>query len=143
MKKLLTLTAVGVILTSPTLAVQKCVALDFTNAGEGDYDGNQWYVTYPNAFILGEAIYSKSNVDSQVEFFAKAEFVDLSNTPSENEYCWCRMLKPFVSYWMCMDITATVIASMGSSCAKICADAFSSTTDLYLDARDALFEEAL
>ncbi len=95
MKKLLTLTAVGAILTAPALAVQKCVALDASVNGE-DFGGMylegrmDWYVNFSNITVRGVSVCSS----------LLSETTDDMPMPDGSGYhCYCKMVSPAVSLW--------------------------------------------
>ena len=99
MKKLLTLTAVGAILATPAMAVQKCVALssDLTCTNYSSYGRTpDWFSVFDNGLtILGVAFCSyKQGTTYQVvnEIYSSADKEDI--------HCWCKMISPAISKWV-------------------------------------------
>lgn len=104
MKKLLTLTAVGTLLTAPASAVQKCVALDLdTTQCTASYASNhstEWSVdcTTDGVSVPITGIATCSRTAGSEE----GEFVDTVEMPGSTGewYCWCKMISPAVSPWV-------------------------------------------
>ena len=106
MKKLLTLTAVGVILAAPAMAAQKCVALDpstTTCTSTQAYGNADWSarcttngISVP---IKGIAMCSNQAADAQYGTSDAITTVS-STTDTTNVNCWCKMVEPAVSSWV-------------------------------------------
>ena len=110
MKKLLTLTAVGAILTAPASAVQKCVALDATKTCTGTKPADY-------ASSLTATCYGTNNEEIPVQFIAVCAdtsgstrdqkdtiaYTAASDASYSNDYCWCKMVSPAVSKWVLAD----------------------------------------
>lgn len=90
MKKILTLTAVGVILTVPAMAVVQCVALNSDNTScvsEGDYrEQPDWALVCTTG--------TKKTTVRGVSFCLYDDFYSLRGA-GQNTYCWCMVTVPF------------------------------------------------
>ena len=158
MKKLLTLTAVGAILSAPAIAVQKCVALG------GDISCTSSYSSY-----LGKANWEATCTSNGVSVPIKGiaacsqeagldvgytKFDDESNTDVEllptvysnsnynNKECWCKIISPAISRWVYTGRTYADVADCLYNCAKDCAYMVvdkRSTDSLYV--QSSLFEK--
>lgn len=105
MKKLLTLTAVGTLLTAPAIAVQKCVALDMdttqcTASFTPSYS-TEWSVNCTtdgvSVPITGIATCSSTAGSEEGEV---VDTVEMPQSSGGNWYCWCKMISPAVSSWV-------------------------------------------
>lgn len=122
MKKLLTITAVGVLLTAPAIAVQRCVAIpdaatapDITEAYENE---TIWTASYPGIEFDGLAMCAATSGTN----YARYGSINYnSESLSENKYCWCRIIKPVVSYWVLAGSRLNQETCM-SGCAENCAN---------------------
>ncbi len=133
MKKLLTLTAVGALLATPALAVQKCVALNDEPDMTWCYNGGTNFgdVNWGNAcdVFTGTTI-SVSGVSacSDQPDGEPISWLTVSDNATDNIYCWCMMTEPAVSKWVFAGKnTANCLYSCGYTCAEYFAD-----TDLEL-----------
>ncbi len=106
MKKILTLTAVGVILTAPAMAVVQCVGLDAKSATctlSQPYGKADWSTTCTtngtSVPIKGIAMCSNQAAD---ELFATSDAITTVSSTSDktNVNCWCKMVEPAVSSWV-------------------------------------------
>ena len=121
MKKLLTLTAVGVILTAPAIAVQKCVALDSsttTCTSTSAYGNADWSATCTtngtSVPIKGIAMCSNQKTDAR---YGTSDAITTVSTVADtsNVNCWCKMVEPAVSSWVFL-----VADSSAGSCVIRC-----------------------
>ncbi len=140
MKKLFTITAIGVILTSPAMAVQKCVALDSSTttctstSSSGDADWSATCTTNDTSVpIKGIAMCSNQAADAQYGT-SDAITTVLGATDTTNLNCWCKMVEPAVSSWVFL--SAHTSASL---CAKLCSAHCASHARNYSAFRSALF----
>ena len=126
MKKLLTLTAVGTILTMPAMAVKKCVALDAsvttctaTTSVQGKGDWSATCTTDGKTVTIeGVGMCSAYLAGSGENGYSNGSITTLSSTSSvSNKRCWCKMIKPAVSYWVYVSEYTNA-----STCAYYCAD---------------------
>ncbi len=93
MKKILTLTAVGAILTVPAMAVVQCVALDASVAAtDVSYGSSDWTAVFPNMTIKGVATCGGTSKTSN-QLSDDVLVGDGSN-------CWCRAISPFITSWV-------------------------------------------
>ena len=108
MKKLLTLTALGAILATPAMAVQKCVALDASTttctstAADGNADWSATCTTNDTSVpIKGIAMCSNQAVASAAPYSTSDAITTVSGTSdTTNVNCWCKMVEPAVSSWV-------------------------------------------
>lgn len=137
MKKLLTLTAVGAILSTPASAVQKCVALDKNDtqctSSYSSYRGKaNWEATCTtngvSVPIKGIAACSQEAgpVPGAVNFDDSQVAIELlptvaSNGMYNNNNCWCRIISPAISRWVYTGETYADVADCTYNCAKECA----------------------
>ncbi len=138
MKKLLTITAVGALLTAPAIAVQKCVALGadyecitaFNGPGEAVTEGYCQTVDYskddPYGPMVDVAFIGMCSVTAGGGRGAVARLISTGNFEegAEDRYhCWCKMIKPMVSEWVYESaVTEYGDANRADSCAIICSD---------------------
>lgn len=137
MKKLLTLTAVGAILSTPASAVQKCVALDKNDtqctSSYSSYRGKaNWEATCTTNGVSvpikgiaacsqdagpvpGATNFDDSNVD--IELLPTV----YSNGNYNNNECWCRIISPAISRWVYTGMTYADGSDCSYNCAKECA----------------------
>ena len=124
MKKILTLTAVGVILTVPAMAVVQCVQkpeyndhgeLDGIGGGAGSAD---WTFETSNVTFTGVAVCSSSV--SIFGTYTALDSISMSETGSSNSYCWCKMTHPASSRWVFRDSNS--VSDCTSYCARNCGD---------------------
>ncbi len=106
MKKLLTLTAVGAILATPAMAVQKCVAFDTSTttctstATKGNPDWSATCTTNDTSVpIKGIAMCSNQGASVTGDTSDAITTVS-SSTDTTNTRCWCKMVEPAVSPWV-------------------------------------------
>ena len=94
MKKNLIVTAIGLVLTIPAVATQKCIQWDWTDtqleSAQVEIAGPMWEIYIPETDQLFKGYGFMSETDGDV-----AEYISLSDTPSENIWCWCALSKPF------------------------------------------------
>ena len=126
MKKLLTLTAVGAILTAPAFAVQKCVALDAsttTCTSTQAYGNADWSTTCTtngtSVPIKGIAMCSNQAADAQYGTSDAIKTVS-GTTDTTNVNCWCKMVEPAVSSWVFLYANASA-GGCAISCSASCA----------------------
>ncbi|MBE6460223.1 MAG: hypothetical protein E7009_04575 [Alphaproteobacteria bacterium] len=126
MKKLLTLTAVGAILTAPAFAVQKCVALDAsttTCTSTQAYGNADWSTTCTtngtSVPIKGIAMCSNQAADAQYGTSDAIKTVS-GTTDTTNVNCWCKMVEPAVSSWVLI-YTYTSAGYCAFNCSYNCA----------------------
>ncbi|MBE6460198.1 MAG: hypothetical protein E7009_04440 [Alphaproteobacteria bacterium] len=102
MKKLLTLTAVGVVLAVPAFAVQQCVfkpTMDNWEVCDGGTDGlsdgsGGWWIDCNGTRYRGIAMYSTEDVGDVAE-----NIVSNAYKPTMT-YCYCKMIYPVLSKWI-------------------------------------------
>ncbi|MBQ7127953.1 MAG: hypothetical protein IJO18_03145 [Alphaproteobacteria bacterium] len=102
MKKLLTLTAVGVILAVPAFAVQQCVfkpTMDNWEVCDNGTDGlsddsGGWWIDCNGTRYRGIAMYSTADVGDV------AETIDSGTPNTTTVYCYCKMIYPVLSKWI-------------------------------------------
>lgn len=132
MKKLLTLTAVGALLTAPAIAVQKCVALDSSTTTctniEAESLYREWKLTCTTNGIT-VPIEGTSSCYTTVMLNVGGIKDDLKTQYSENgtydKYCFCQMIRPLASSWVLAYRTYTMSENCRAGCAKKCAETFS------------------
>ncbi|MBE6460036.1 MAG: hypothetical protein E7009_03580 [Alphaproteobacteria bacterium] len=137
MKKLLTLTAVGALLTTPSIAVQKCVALNTSDTlckvtnvyGQADWTSacNSNAAGGISVPVKGIAMCSNQTGSAQ---YVTSSTLKVSNSSSDttNKYCWCKAIEPAISHWVYT--TEQQDASMCAyQCSHICAYLFGATTN--------------
>ena len=121
MKKLLTLTALGAILTAPAMAVQKCVALNSsttTCTSTSVYGNADWSATCTTngTSVPIKGIAMCANQDADVDYGTSDAITMVSSTSdTTNLNCWCKIVEPAVSSWV--DIGAFSSADI---CAYYC-----------------------
>ena len=134
MKKLLTLTAVGAMMTAPAFAVQQCVFKptmdnwEVCNEGtDGMSYGMNWWVKCNGVQYRGIATFSLSDVGDVAD--------DLDSDGSiatERVYCYCKMIYPVLSKWirptsqLSIDLSPNVLGltdvTTNALCAQACVD---------------------
>ncbi len=107
MKKLLTLTAMGLIFTTPAISAQKCVALNETTTCDTD---NVSYGTteYTRTCITNGIDFpvTITGMVSQTIATAPLEIQATIDTTSVNTgTCWCRIIRPVVSKWISLAVS--------------------------------------
>ena len=144
MKKLLILTTVGVILTAPAIAVQKCVALN-TESTECASPNPSLYLNTPwweavcttndkNLLIKGIGACSRVQGNAYASAYPSNTIPTVSNSSdTTNVNCWCKMVSPAVSRWVFAK-THTSVGDCAASCAFYCVNQFS-----YSEFRAAMF----
>ena len=139
MKKLLTLTTLGAILTAPATAVQKCVAINPGNMGQSIGGGSasgtaDWHLQFDGVDIEGIAVCSSgyNTIGRLVDSLTYS-----SSNVSDNRFCYGRIVTPAVSKWY-------VAKSFSSAleCTNGCSVAAANFIDNNIDSGlyDALFE---
>ncbi|MBE6460029.1 MAG: hypothetical protein E7009_03545 [Alphaproteobacteria bacterium] len=147
MKKLLTLTAVGAILTAPATAVQKCVTLDSSKKctrhetnSEGYYKVNQNLTCYGTNNEEVEVTVISACVDTGSTYAQGAALDNIERIDSLDAYgndrCWCKMVSPAVSKWVYIDGDED-FEWCAKSCTNTCAAQMANTS--YQTARTAFF----
>ena len=132
MKKTLFLFALGAIMATPAIAVQKCVALqateNYTSAfgGTSDVRCADWGATGATNNITVEGVGVCSNNAGTQATRDNLSF-DVSST-TNNKYCWCKMISPAISKWVYPGTSNTSEANCLKYCAASCAQAM---TDSY------------
>ncbi len=142
MKKLLTITAVGVLLTVPATAVQKCVALSSsatTCTLASAYRKAEWNTTCTtngtSVKVSGVAACSNASGDSAGDIYSEGLLPTIkSSSDTTNVNCWCKMTSPAVSPWVFYSAPTTP-----SNCALYCADNCLSGLSNHANFRSALF----
>ena len=143
MKKLLTLTAVGAILTAPASAVQKCVAFDTTTPEfivQESYGSYDWTGDLENMTIYGVAACgfdSVSDDGSSISTSVQASAIDIE----DNTYCWCRMISPAISKWVYNDTEGYFDSAI--ECSLSCAYACTVAAGDYMHFRERLFNNLI
>ena len=127
MKKILTLTAVGAILTVPAMAVVQCVGLAAGTECRPSSDDSKigWratcnYNTSNEISVKGIGICAQAQGYGQFDVLSDEEFFVVSTdaTSVNLTTCWCRALTPFLSKWV---LATTYPSSL--NCAKYCGQA--------------------
>ena len=127
MKKLLTLTALGAILTTPTIAVQKCVALDASNttctSNYEEYDSNpDWGATCTtngvSVSIKGAVTCSKTAGSAVGEVYSG--YLPTGGSNKDKLHCWCKIISPAISSWVYLTDYDSTNLCIGD-CARYCA----------------------
>ena len=130
MKKLLTLTAVGVILTAPATAVQRCVGLDIDNSScmfsasnsmayknKVNWDGTCTNVSqYISVSIRGIGVCSSTAASDQFETISSLSQTSVAG----NINCWCKVVKPTETSWIAAHTSSNSYAS-ADKCVQECA----------------------
>ena len=115
MKKILILTAVGVFMTVPAMAVQKCIAkpeYDGEGTSFGDsYNEMDWGYQYSNGVKI-KGITTCSNKEGT--FASTTESLTHSGG-SEDRFCWGRVISPAITPWIYSESYQT-----GEECAYWC-----------------------
>ncbi|MBE6459686.1 MAG: hypothetical protein E7009_01740 [Alphaproteobacteria bacterium] len=131
MKKILTLTAVGAILTVPAMAVVQCVGLAAGTECRSGMGGENsiigWratcnYDTSNEISVKGIGVCAQDQGYGRFDVLSDEElFVVSADATSVNlTACWCRVLTPFLSKWM-LNHTFTDSLSCAKYCAQRCA----------------------
>ena len=128
MKKLLTLTAVGAILTAPASAVQKCVALNSlastctSTPANGNADWSATCASTTDTSVPIKGIAMCSNQKANAAFGTSDAITTVSSaTDTTNVNCWCKMVEPAMSSWVYVH-TGTSASYCASNCSGVCAD---------------------
>ena len=139
MKKLLTLTAVGAILATPAMAVQKCVAFDAstTTCAATNLTGNaDWSATCTtnDTSVPIKGIAMCSNQAEDRKYVTSDAITTVSNTvdSTSNVNCWCKMVEPAVSSWVYIN-TYSSTSYCVFNCSALCASR-AQTSSTYLSA---------
>ena len=133
MKKLLTLTALGAILTAPATAVQKCVALDSSTTTCTNIEAESLYrgwkltcttngITVP---IEGTSSCSKTLTTTTVGTIKDDLKIKYTENDTNEIYCWCQMIRPLASSWVFAHKYSSVGGGCMGGCAQKCAETFS------------------
>ena len=132
MKKLLTLTAVGAILTAPAMAVQKCVQFptSLSSCNIRDSGGSfsiEMSISCSAAGISMKAIAlcASASVDKggTVSAGLVANTIDAESV-AYGRYCWCKLVQPVESKWVLASSSQrSDFSSCSYDCAGICTNA--------------------
>ena len=146
MKKLLTFTAVGVLLTAPAVAVQKCIKFDDNAVGSAghsksyDYEGfphgfGSWTTTFPDIGVVWGFGMCSNLPPATADSYSELEFRD-----GNNDSCWCKMVSPLVSDWISAGDFTTQ-----DQCYAECADrcSYYVAGDGYYDTKVTMFGNAI
>ena len=137
MKKLLTLTAVGVILSAPAIAASKCVPKLSASAFPGSFNGggvtggHDFQVVYNNTLPDSFALYGIAACSSQVPSTSNFGLTASSLSMNPGNYCWCKFVSPAVSKWF--GTATSENSACISTCASTCATYFISNRISYTD----------
>ena len=112
-----------VLLGAPVHAAQQCISFgDLSSTDMNDYTAGlesvDWSLVWPQITISGIAVCAKTV--GEVGDVAVALKYDYSGRG--NIYCWCRMLRPAVSYWIASGNMGDLTVCL-DECAISCADA--------------------
>ena len=137
MKKFLTLTAVGAILSTPASAVQKCARLP---GGQDTpyvevYDAMDWHLTYDWGLTLyGTSAYITDELDYYTPFSMEDEpnIINLEDM-SQNTYCACRLVYPVQSSYVVAGRRYSL------SCGQMCNTIMTQQDGSGEEFRDAIF----
>ena len=123
---------------APASTVTKCVALNSNTTCTSESPGHyvaDWTSTCTtngvSTSIKGIGICSATRGASTG---STATSLEISGTTSENAYCWCKMVSPALSRWVCAleDLSA-------GNCAYLCADSCAGYAHVDASFRSALF----
>lgn len=127
MKKILTLAALGAILTVPAMAVVQCVGLDAestTCTSTSTYGNADWSATCTtngtSVPIKGIAMCSNQAADAEYGTSDAITTVSSSSSDTTNVNCWCKMIEPAVSSWVFIR-TFMSVGICAYSCSDYCA----------------------
>ncbi|MBR2393285.1 MAG: hypothetical protein IKB05_02235 [Alphaproteobacteria bacterium] len=130
MKKLLFLTAVGAILATPAVAVQKCVALDASmscSASNWEEFENvaDWELpcTTNGTSVILKGVFACSKIPGDMPGETR-DFLPTTSyeTIGQDVNCWCKMISPAMSSWIYVD-TSVDSDSCNMFCASLCLQA--------------------
>ena len=141
MKKLLTLTAVGAILSAPAFAVQKCVTYDSSTTtcatdqpvlyylGKSEWTGT---CTTNGVAVPIVGVGKCSSTSGAISSPKYQTSLAISQNHLNNKYCYCRVISPFVSNWVYAFAPAVSDTNTCEySCANQCANALNEATSSY------------
>lgn len=140
MKKILTLAALGAILTVPAMAVVQCVGLDASTTTctstllDGKADWSATCTTNGTSIpIKGIAMCSNQKADAEYGTSDAITTVS-SSSDTTNVNCWCKMIEPAVSSW---GFIRTFVSA--GICAYNCSDYCAAYVQNFSEFRSALF----
>ncbi len=139
MKKLLTLTAVGAILSTPASAVQKCVAFN-PGASCTFPDGVSYISTGPlnpwtmNCTYSGKTtairvigLCSPTKPESKYQTKETIEWHPQNFTLDTPLYCWCKAISPIESHWISATTSSDTVQTCMYTCNSKCSGAKNDT----------------
>ena len=130
MKKLLTLTAAGALLTVPAIAVQKCVQLPTKGSG-CSFSSSSFSIEIPiscsaaGISMKAIALCASASVDKggTVSAGLVANTIDAESV-AYGRYCWCKLVQPVESKWVLASSSQrSDFSSCSYDCAGICTNA--------------------
>ena len=134
MKKILILTAVGVFMTVPAMAVQKCIAkpkIDGEGTSFGGFgSGMDWGYRYSNGVEI-KGITTCSNKEGT--FASTTESLTHSGG-SEDRFCWGRVISPAITPWIYSESYQT-----GEECAIWCNTDYAYYSEFNVEFLDVIF----
>ena len=131
MKKLLILTAGGVILSAPAIAASKCIPMLSQvsgNTAAGGGSGASTFQVLLNPVSPYQVTFNGlANCSSTVPSSSKVLYATSEISMIDGDYCWCKIISPAVSNWY--TVAGTLVTSNCQSvCAQKCADIFRSSS---------------
>lgn len=131
MKKLITLTALGVILATPAIAASKCIPMLSRMSGTigaGAAPGASTFQVLLNPMSPSQVTFEGlANCSSTVPSSSKVLSATSTILMTDGDYCWCKIISPAVSNWYTVARTLAT-SNCQSVCAQKCADTFKNTS---------------